>query len=96
MKIEAIPRFDLTPQVNGSSHGETGKTFQNFFDQALKGHNDLSAARSADRMDLLTGDLEELHSLQISGAKSGLSNDMLWAIRNKMLDAYTEIIRFQI
>jgi flagellar hook-basal body complex protein FliE len=66
MRIENIPRFEALslPQTGTETKtNEHGKTFQNLFNDALKDFNDLSEARREDRMDLLTGDLDDLHNL---------------------------------
>ena len=43
-----------------------------------------------------TGDLTDIHDYMIASAQSGLATEMTVAVRNKAVEAFTEIMRMQI
>jgi flagellar hook-basal body complex protein FliE len=47
-------------------------------------------------LELLTGDLDNMHDVIIAGEEADLSLRLTMAIRNKALDAYNEIIKMQV
>lgn len=46
--------------------------------------------------DLYTGQPVDYHDLMISAEKAGISMELTMAVRNKVLEAYQEIMRMQI
>jgi flagellar hook-basal body complex protein FliE len=45
---------------------------------------------------LLNGEPVELHRVMLASEQAGLASEMLMATRNKVIDAYQEIMRMQI
>jgi flagellar hook-basal body complex protein FliE len=45
---------------------------------------------------LLAGEPVELHRVMLAGEQAGLASELLMAVRNKVVDAYQEIMRMQI
>jgi flagellar hook-basal body complex protein FliE len=43
-----------------------------------------------------TGDLKDVHDYMIASAQSGLATEMTVAVRNKAVEAFTEIMRMQV
>lgn len=43
-----------------------------------------------------TGDLKDIHDYMIASAQSGLATEMTVAVRNKAVEAFTEIMRMQV
>lgn len=43
----------------------------------------------------LKGEVEDVHDVMIAGEKAGVSLQLTLAIRNKLVDAYTQIMRMQ-
>ena len=101
MRIENAPLFEINgrPQFNpglAPDDNKTGPDFKGFLDNAINGINALSAVSRAHRTDLLTGDLTDIHSMMIAGERSGLAQDLMMAVRNKVLESYQEVMRSQI
>ena len=46
--------------------------------------------------DLLTGDVEDLHQVMVAMEKASLSFQLTMQVRNKIVDAYQEVMRMQI
>lgn len=59
------------------------------FLQGLNGEKDTLA------MEAMTGDLDDIHRATISAARSSATLELFTAVRNKGVDAFTEIMRMQ-
>ncbi|KGM10236.1 flagellar hook-basal body protein FliE [Cellulomonas bogoriensis 69B4 = DSM 16987] len=57
--------------------------------QALQATSDALAVRA------VTGDLDDVHDYTIASAQSSMAFELTAAIRNKAVDAFTEIMRMQ-
>ena len=94
----------ITPgQVSGQ---ETSKALKpkaenvKSFEETLKGFinnvNDLQidAGKSVEK--LLTGEIKDIHDVMIAVEKAGTSFELMMEIRNRMIDAYREVMRMQV
>src|SRR3989339_765042 len=67
------------------------------FEETLKGFiNDVNelqqdAGKSVEK--LLTGEIKDVHDVMVAVEKAGTSFELMMEIRNKMIDAYREVIR---
>jgi len=68
---------------------QTLKKFINDVDKAQK-----FAGESVEK--LLTGEIKDIHDVMIAVEKAGTSFELMMEIRNKMIDAYREIMRMQV
>ena len=68
---------------------QTLKKFINDVDEAQK-----FAGESVEK--LLTGEIKDIHDVMIAVEKAGTSFELMMEIRNKMVDAYREIMRMQV
>lgn len=71
-------------------------TFQEFFADAVKKTNELEGAASEKQRQLLVGETDNIHDVMIAMEKASLSLNLTLAVRNKVLDAYQEVMRMQI
>jgi flagellar hook-basal body complex protein FliE len=71
------------------SFEQTLKKFIEDVDQAQK-----FAGESVEK--LMTGEIKDIHDVMIAVEKAGTSFELMMEIRNKMIDAYREIMRMQI
>jgi len=67
--------------------------FEKIFDDLWKATAEASAPSRADTAKLLMGELEDLPGMQVTGEKSSIMFEYNLTIRNKIIDAYTEILR---
>jgi len=70
--------------------------FENIFNDLWDATSELSDISRAKRADLVTGNLDSLPELMVASEKSGLMFDFNMSVRNKVMDAYQEIMRTQI
>ena len=91
--IRPIP---LVPGGGKSSEGDAKISFGELLNQALDSVN--QAQNDTSKMGELyaAGEVDDLHTLMIESEKSGLALQFTLQVRNKILDAYNEIMRMQI
>ena len=77
---------EKSANINGKGFQETLSSLVNQVDQQLK-----EADQKA--VDFATGKSYDLHEIMIASEKAGLSFKLLMQVRNKLLEAYHEIMR---
>lgn len=70
--------------------------FAQIMKDALHNVNKLQTESDEYRNLLITGELESFHELTIAQEKANIALQLTLSIRNKVLDAYREIMRMQI
>lgn len=88
----------LTESI-GSASGSSEKSFDSVFQSALellKETNDISNAAELEEIRFAMGDSENLHDLTIALRKAEIAVQYTVAVRDKVLDAYKEIMNMQI
>lgn len=95
--IQSTVSSEMNPGVQGSSSAqEKGTTFldalQNTMDEA--NHNQIEADRSI--KDLIAGKTKNLHETMMQLQKADLSLKTMMQVRNKVLEAYKEIMKMQV
>lgn len=83
----------LEPSAGARQDGEGfGATLR----QAIERVNQLQFQSGAEIQQLLTGESEDLHKTLLAVQKSELAFEMLLQVRNKVVQAYQEIMRMQV
>jgi flagellar hook-basal body complex protein FliE len=96
MKIQpfgpnAIDKGEQGEQKRPTSTGES--TFGDFLKQSIKDVNDLQNEADKSITDFATGHLKDIHEVMMSVQKADLSFRLMQQIRNKLVDAYREVMR---
>lgn len=88
--IAAIPQAGAKPAAGGAS------AFKALFDQSVSTveAQRLAAQQSVDRF--LSGEGEELHQVALATTRAELSFEMFMQVRNKVVQAYQEVMRMQV
>jgi flagellar hook-basal body complex protein FliE len=87
-----VPSESIRPAgVSGSEGG-----FQEVFSSAIRSVEGLSADASASVERFLSGEGEELHTTVLATQKAELAFEMFMQARNKVVNAYQEIMRMQV
>lgn len=95
---------DMQAQAKSGGAGDAGQNKLNsqdtsFTDLLKEELNKVSEQqKSADKMaaDLATGEGQSLHETMLEATKAELSFNLMVGMRNKMLEAYQEVMRMQV
>ncbi len=70
--------------------------FDELFKQALKGVN--GAQKESEKLtgQLVTGEATDIHEVMIASQKASLSLQLTVQVRNKVVEAYQEVMRMQV
>jgi flagellar hook-basal body complex protein FliE len=102
MTIESIqqeplrigPRRDL--EITSRVEETQSQSFQSTLAEFIGEVNTMQRAAGESVNRLVSGEPAELHDVMIAVEKAGVSFELMLEIRNKMLEAYQEVMRTQI
>ncbi len=102
MKIDGLPALGSIKRLNPTIESAKGLNtdigqidFRQVLTEALNNVNELQKSAAADAKDFAFGLDDNIHRVMISTEKAQLAMDMTVAIRNKVLEAYKELMRLQ-
>ena len=81
--------------IAASPKGAAGG-FQALLASAISKTNELQQQAELKETRFMAGDVEELHGLMIAQEKASLAFQLTMQVRNKLVDAYQEVMRMQI
>ena len=93
-QLSALSGTKLTQNVNASQ--DAAGMFTSVFQQAIDNVKETEADVAQAEYLMATGQLDNPAVLTIAETKSALAVDMLVQMRNKALDAYTELTRINL
>ncbi len=70
--------------------------FGQFLADAMSGVQQTDSADKAVNMQLLSGEIDDLHTAVLAGEKAELTLRLTTQIRTKIVDAYNELMRMQV
>jgi flagellar hook-basal body complex protein FliE len=90
-----------TPSVQAPVSGPTsGATTTSGFGRVLSDilGNNANAVQASDKaiQDMVSGEAEDLHTVSLAVAKADLSFRLVLELRNKLTEAYQEVMRMQV
>ncbi|KUO70117.1 MAG: flagellar hook-basal body protein FliE [Desulfosporosinus sp. BRH_c37] len=91
LSIETLPNIS-----SGDGAQKTGPDFSEFLTDALSQVDALQKNADAASLQLATGQVDDLSSVMVALEKANLSLSLTVATRDKVLDAYNQIMRMQI
>lgn len=102
--VEFNSRVFKTPGTPDSSGGlssvgqnpNVGKSFSDTLDDAIKNVNDLQKISDKGMQDLATGKTDNIPEVMIAAEKADLALKLMVQVRNKIIDAYQEIMKMQV
>lgn len=99
MAIQGISSINnlisATPLKATSETKETG-SFKELLMDALQNVNSLEQESTKMTGDFIAGRTDDIHSVLIAGEKASISLQFVMEVRNKVMDAYQEIMRMQV
>ena len=75
---------------------EGGSRFGDILRDAISTVNDLQQQSDIEIQKIMTGESEELHTAVVAMQKADLSFQMMMQVRNKIVQAYQEVMRMQV
>lgn len=98
MEVKAIKLNNALFEPKESEAGKIEKTkdFSNMLDNALNRVNQLQLESEKYKMLLSVGEVDNLHDVTIAAEKANIALQLTLSIRNKIVEAYQEIMRMQI
>jgi len=85
-KTGAFPKLDSGEKAD----------FANVFSNLINSVNDLQSDSAEIQQSFLAGEPVELHQVMIKAEEAGVAMDLLLEIRNKLVDAYNDIIKMPV
>lgn len=71
-------------------------SFAELLGDAVQRVRDMHAESDTELRRLLAGEPVDLHRVLLAGEQAGLASELMVAVRNKMVDAYQEVMRIQV
>src|ERR1700733_7547967 len=93
--ISAITSTPAIAPVTGPSQSSQPGAFQNVLAGAIQNIESANNNATASVQKFLTGENEELHSAILAVQQASIAFDLGLQVRNKVVDAYQEIMRMQ-
>ena len=90
--IQASKNLDIQ---KGKKEHKTYDSFTDTLKKSLQKVNDLQEQRNEMMESFAAGEKQNVHELMITLQKAGLAMQMTAAVRNKVLEAYKELMRIQ-
>ncbi len=88
----------LTPSKGGAekTDAKSDESFGNLLSNAIDGVNKLHHESADIQQAFLDGEPVELHQVMVKAEEAGIATDLLIEIRNKLVEAYSELIRMPV
>lgn len=103
MAIESIDRLnpvgtlrDVTRVENSQDSQTSDVSFKQIVKKAISEVNNLQKEADELAVKLATGDVEDVHRAMIAMQKAKLALDLTIQVRNKVIEAYQEVMRMQV
>lgn len=88
--------FVSNSQKVSSNNKDAGIEFSSLLNDALGKVNDLQLESNEYKKLLAIGEVDNMHDVTIASEKANISLQLTLSIRNKVIEAYQEIMRMQI
>jgi len=73
-----------------------GSSFADLLGDAIQRVRDMQSESDTELRRLLAGEPVDLHRVLLAGEQAGLASELMAAVRNKLVDAYQEVMRIQV
>lgn len=84
------------PALDAAASGKSDSTFATWFSNQVQQVNKDMAVADSNLQSLATGENTNLHQVMISLEEARLSFQLLMQVRNRVLEAYQEVMRMQV
>jgi len=96
-QASSAPQIARPPEPAGTASGiHDGAPFASLFQNALSHVNETSAISRQDSIALALGEIDDIAAMNVNSARAGLAFDLLVQLRNRVLEAYQEMMRMTV
>ncbi len=88
-----IEKSGKTPVPMETNEAETPEKFSDVFGKLINSANEIHQAADQAEEAFLAGEPVELHDVMIKSAQAGVATDLVLEIRNKLVNAYDDLLR---
>lgn len=92
-QITPVNPITLDSTLEATQNGSKIDTFSDFLKEALNKVNDLQLTAMKNDQKLVTGEIDDINQVMIDAAKADIALQLTIQIKNKVLEAYQEIMR---
>ena len=100
MRIEALKLMPVTGKITETGSSESpqqpDKPFGEFLKDALNNVNSLQSESRQASMNLAAGKIQDIAEVTIAAEKASIALQLTMQVRNKVVDAYQEVMRMQV
>lgn len=99
MRIEQLKLMPSSLPINSPAPTEStqaGKTFSKFLSEAIADVNTLQNSAEKASLDLAAGKIQDVSQAVIAAEKASIALQLTMQVRNKVVDAYQEVMRMQV
>ena len=98
MSITGINSATALQSLTGSSStsSSSATSFQDMLSNAIESTDDANTVSQTDTQSLLSGQVDDVAQVMIDQQKANLSLDLVVQVRNKVVDAYNQIMSMQV
>lgn len=89
-------REGIGQETRQEIEGNTGQGFKQIFNSLIDSVEQTEAVKNVDAYKLSVGEIDDLHNMMINSARAEVALQTAVQIRNKVLDAYNEIMRINL
>lgn len=90
-----VPPELLRQPASSSQHGESG-SFAGMLREAFDQMREIQIDADQQVRKLLAGERVDLHRVMLASEKAGLAANLMMSVRNKVVEAYQEVMRMQV
>ncbi len=94
-KIDFEKQFPALPDLK-KTDSEKDPSFKDTLKEAIQQVNELQEDAATMQQQFVTGEVTDLHQVMVAAEKARVALELMLEIRNKMVDAYKEIMRMQV
>ena len=96
MNLIAPTSLESTPNINsGDGAQKAGTDFSKFLNDALSQVDALQTKADVANLQLATGKIQDMSEVMVALEKASLSLSLTVSVRDKVLDAYNQVMRMQ-
>lgn len=91
-----IERLDVNRGEKNGPESKSESNFTEIFSNMVQSVDNLQKESSQVQAAMMAGEPVELHQVMIKAEEAGIAMDLLLQVRNKLVDAYNELMRMPI